>query len=492
MTYSHKKLIAFLFLALATFLANAQGSKQQPNVVFILADDLGYGSINAYGADKSLLRTPVLNRLAEESMIFTDASTPASICSPTRIGFLTGTYPWRTSLKFGVVHPHDPLIIDPDTRTIADVFHDQGYQTAAIGKWHLGYGTKKRVDHASKLTPGPLDLGFDYHFGVPQNHGDNWGVYVENDHVFGLRSKKISPFSRSFYGDRYIGIDAPHRINKDVTPELADKAVEWLKGLDKEKPFFLYFAAVAVHRPITPSDEMWGMSDCGPYGDFIQDLDQSVGTILGALDYMGVSENTIVIFTSDNGGEFGFKEKNAPETFAIRKGLKLNGDLRGDKESIWEGGTRVPFMVKWPGKVTPGSVSNALLNIVDVFATLDEIVSNNKSGSGKSGSDSFSFLGILLQNEASNSRETMVTADVSGRHAIRSKNWKYIDDTPPEGLPEEGISRFWKKGFQPQLYDLEKDPGETVNLYDSRPEVVEKLKKELNYLRKNESRQLPL
>jgi arylsulfatase A-like enzyme len=232
---------------------------------------------------------------------------------------------------------------------------------------------------------------------------------------------------------------------------------------------------------------MRGTSGSGAYGDFIQDLDHSVGTILRALDARGMSENTIVIFTSDNGGQFDVNEKDSAEAFAMNKGLKLNGDLRGDKHTIYEGGTRVPFIVKWPGKVTPGSVSNELVNLVDVFATLNEIVANDRSISENSGVDSYSFLGALLQQEVSNSRETMVTADVRGMHAIRSQNWKYIDDTPPEGLPGEVLARL-KMSFKPQLYDLKKDPGETQNLYESKPEVVEKLKKELNSLRKTASR----
>ena len=172
-------------------LTQAQTSK--PNIVFILADDFGYGSVNSYGADKSLLRTPHIDGLAEAGMRFTHAHTPASVCSPTRYGFLTGRYPWRSSMKFGVVDPDGPLLPDPDKTTVADILKLQGYNTAAIGKWHLGYGNIQPCDFTGKLTPGPLDLGFDYHFAVPQNHGDYWGVYIENDEIYGLSSKKAHP-----------------------------------------------------------------------------------------------------------------------------------------------------------------------------------------------------------------------------------------------------------------------------------------------------------
>ena len=191
---------------------------------------------------------------------------------------------------------------DPERVTIADILKKQGYNTAAIGKWHLGYGNVQPCDFTGKLTPGPLDLGFDYHFAVPQNHGDYWGVYVENDEIYGLRSKKEQPYSRTYYGPQYKGFDAPQRVNKDVMEVLTEKSVDWMKRQSADNPFFLYFAAVAVHRPITPSDYMRGMSNCGPYGDFIQDVDLSVGRIIETLKYLNLYENTIIIFSSDNGG----------------------------------------------------------------------------------------------------------------------------------------------------------------------------------------------
>jgi len=264
-----KYLPAFILLMYSMTECNlVYGQTKKPNIVFILADDFGYSSLNSYGADKNLVRTPHIDRLAEQGMRFTNASTPASICTPTRYGFLTGRYPWRSPLKFGVTNPLDPLLPDPDRVTIADWLNERGYNTAAIGKWHLGYGEKDPVDFTGKLSPGPLELGFDYHFGVPQNHGDMLGVYIENDHIYGLRSNKTAPYSKTFYGTPYLGFDAPQRVNKDVMNDLTDKTVEWIKQQTGDNPFFLYFAAVAVHHPITPSGYMRGMSDCGPYGDF--------------------------------------------------------------------------------------------------------------------------------------------------------------------------------------------------------------------------------
>jgi len=452
----------------------------RPNIVFILADDFGYSSLNSYGADKNLVRTPHIDQIADAGMRFTQAYTPASICSPTRYGFLTGRYPWRTSLKSGVVNLKDPLLPNPDRVTIADWLKERGYNTAAIGKWHLGYGEGqrgRRINFTEKWSPGPLDLGFDYHFGVPQNHGDNFGVYIENDHIYGLRSKKVQPYSKSFYGHQYMGFDAPQRENKNVMADLTKKTVEWLKQQSKHKPFFLYFAAVAVHHPITPSDYMRGLSDCGPYGDFIQDLDRSTGRILETLKYMNLMDDTIVIFSSDNGGDIPRNDPSRPENQAIRHGLEINGKLRGDKHTIWEGGTKVPFIVSWPGKVKENTVSNNMINLIDIFATVCEITDGKLPDSKDVAPDSFSFLPSLLQSKKTHERISMITADAKGMHAIRKGSWKYIENTSPQG----------KKEGKAQLYDLANDPSENVDLYDKKPEIVKELSDELDRIRRIQS-----
>ncbi|MFC2116046.1 arylsulfatase [Bacteroidota bacterium] len=472
------------FLLFTALMILSAGAQDRPNIVFILADDFGYGSLNSYGADKDLLRTPHIDRIASQGMSFKDASTPASICSPTRYGFLMGRYPWRSSLKFGVVSPTGPLLPDPDRTSIADWLKERGYSTAAIGKWHLGYGSVDPCDYTGILSPGPLELGFDYHFGVPQNHDDKTGVYVENDKIYGLKSKKVQPYSRSYYGTRYMGFDAPQRVNKDVMGDLTDKAVDWMKTRDTEQPFFLYFASIAVHHPITPSDGMRGVSNCGPYGDFIQDLDQAVGRILETLDYLGVADNTILIFSSDNGGDIPKNHPEAPETQAEEAGLKINGALRGDKHTIWEGGTRVPFIVKWPGKIKEGSESAGMINLIDIFATLAEILDGEQPDPSVAAPDSYSFLSSLIQSGAKAGRNAMVTADVDGMQAIRIGEWKYIDDVYPEGLAENRLKQL--RNFKPQLYNIDLDPSEQNNLYESNPKVVRKLKAELDLIRNTE------
>ena len=484
---SIKKTFVLIVIFGTTILATAQENPRKPNIVFILADDFGYSSLNSYGADKNLVRTPHIDRIADEGMRFTNARTPASICSPTRYGFLTGRYPWRSSLKYGVTHILTELLPDTNGITVADWLSERGYNTAAIGKWHLGYGAhghnEEPLVFTRKVSPGPLDLGFDYHFGVPQNHDDALGVFIENDHIYGIRSDRVHPYSRSFYGHRYIGYDAPQRVNKDVMEVLTDKSVDWIKQQTSGDPFFLYFAAVAVHHPITPSDYMRGMSDCGPYGDFIQDLDLSVGRIIETLEYMNFMENTIIIFSSDNGGDIpGSRRPEAPENQAINYGLKINGDLRGDKHTIYEGGTNVPFIVSWPGNVKEGSVSDDMINLIDIFATVCDITDGNLPVSKDVAPDSYSFLPSLLNKTNPHPRTSMVTADVNGMHALRDGNWKYIDDTPPDGLPDDILKRL--KGFEPQLYNLDKDPGETTNLYNENPDTAEKLLVKLNGIRK--------
>jgi arylsulfatase A-like enzyme len=484
-----KQLLFFLALTGTTWLGMAQDHPPKPNIVFILADDFGYGSLNVYGADHNLVRTPNIDRLADEGMRFTDASTPASICTPTRYGFLTGRYPWRTRLKYGVTGILSGLLPDTDRVTIADWLHERGYHTAAIGKWHLGYGDHGEIEdpsvYARQVSPGPLDLGFDYHFGVPQNHDDAWGVFVENDHIYGIRSDRVHPYSRSFYGRQYIGYDAPQRVNTEVMEVLTDRSVDWIRRQTGERPFFLYFAAVAVHHPITPSDYMRGMSDCGPYGDFIQDLDQCVGRILETLEYMNFMENTMLIFSSDNGGDIpGAGRPDAPENQAIHHGLKINGDLRGDKHTIYEGGTNVPFIVSWPGVVRQGSVSDDMVNLLDIFATVCEITDGTVPEAKEVAPDSYSFLPSLLEKTHPHPRASMVTADANGMQALRLGDWKYIDDSPPEGLPEDRLSRV--RDFQPQLYNLEADPGEKRNLYDGNPGMAKKLSEQLAAIRNSD------
>lgn len=467
-------------------LLRAENAGKPPNIVLILADDLGYGSVGCYGADPALVRTPAIDRLATEGVRFTDASTPSSVCSPTRYGLLMGRYPWRTRMKYGVVNVDDPLLPDPSRMSLARWLKQQGYRTAAIGKWHLGYGTmsnKKPQDWTGVLRPGALELGFDYHFAVPQNHGDKTGIYIENDRIYGLESDKVFPYSRCFYGMPYYGFDAPQRDNKQVMEDLTDRAIDWLQKPSQD-PFFLYFAPVAVHHPITPSNKMRGESGCGPYGDFIQDLDLSIERICQTLKRMGASEDTVVIVTSDNGGDIP-TQLERPERVAQALGLEINGKLRGDKHSIWEGGVRVPFVVRWPGKLAKGTTSTAMINLVDIFATLVELVDGKPPATEDVAPDSVSFYQALLHPEQASEtpRSEMIVTNAEGIFAMRQGPWKYIEGQLPQTWKSQRKGPYQGQAAR-QLYHLGNDPGEQHNVIEAHPQIAEQMQKRLNAVRK--------
>lgn len=456
----------------ASYLVLAEGP---PNFIVYLADDYGYGSLNAYGADPKLVRTPNLNRLAAEGVKFSRAFTTGSVCSPTRYGLLTGRYSWKTRLKRGVVNSYDSLLIDPGRTTIASWLSQYGYESAAIGKWHLGYKSSRFENLLGEISPGPLDVGFDYHFGVPNNMDDVHKIYVENRSVFGLRSNRISKYGRSFYGKPYSGYDAPQRVTVEVMEDLTKRAIKWIDSLDTETPFFLYFGSVAVHHPISPSERMRGTSAAGAYGDFIHDIDYSVGQLMEALEHRGIADNTLFLFTSDNGGDIP-TDPNRPEVQAQSAGLSLNGFHRGDKHTIYNGGFAVPFIARWPSGIDGGQTSDGLVSTADILATLAEIVDGNLPKPEMAAPDSFSFLNLLEDPDSDSKRPHAILRDVRGRHALIFENWKYIDDTLPK-------SEKPRKGDAKELYDLSKDPSETTNIIDDHPGVVRRAQTILEAIR---------
>lgn len=479
------------FLALSIFIltvgiTNVQ-AQSKPNIVVILADDFGYASSNCYGAPKSMIRTPHIDRLAQDGMRFTDASTPGSLCSPTRYAFLTGQYAWRGSLKYGVLNPPEgPLLIEDELKTLPSYLQDQGYLTAQVGKWHLGYTRLENVDDlsAQPLSPGANTVGFDYHFGVPNNIDWLPKVYIENEQIWGLRSQGKSPYGKSSYKNRpYHGYDAPQRNITKVMDDITDKSREWIFKTvreNPEKPFFLYFAPVAVHNPITPAERLRGSSGCGAYCDYIHDLDYSVGEIISALAYSNVLDETIIIFTSDNGGDIGQQE----EVQSREAGFRNNGDLRGDKHQIWEGGVRVPFIVRWPGKVEAGAVSDRTINVVDIFSTVQEMVSGTVMRPEEAGADSFSFYDELIgkRNESA-LRPHMVVNNADGVIAIRKGPYKYIEGIPAKKDLSEGRKKYLADELKEQMYDLDKDLSETKDILANQPKEVKDMKNTLEEIR---------
>jgi arylsulfatase A-like enzyme len=426
-------------------------------------------------------------------MKFLDAYTPGSVCTPTRYALLTGRYAWRGRLKYGVLSPPEgPLLIEPELLTLPEYLKEHGYQTAHVGKWHLGYTNLDNVEDlsAQPLEPGPRSLGFDYHFGVPNNIDWLPKVYVENESIWGLRSVGKHPYGKSSYkGQRYHGYDAPQRVTTKVSQDLSDAARNWIfKAVrqKQQKPFFLYFAPVGVHNPISPSERWRGSSGVGPYGDYIHDVDHSVGEVLDALAYSGALESTIVIFTSDNGGDIGQIE----EAQTREMDFKNNGDLRGDKHTIWEGGFKVPFVVRWPNVIQEGSQSDRMINIVDIYATLQELVAGKISDPNTAAADSFSFWSTLCgEPSVKSERATMVMNDVKGVVAIRMNDWKYIEGKA-ERPADKAMQRKNPKLSKPQLYNLKQDPAEEKNLINKFPEIAEKMQETLNRIRRQGSERL--
>lgn len=490
-----------------------------PNIVVILADDYGFGSVGCYGANPELVKTPGIDRLAKEGRRFTDANTTSSVCSPTRYSVMTGRYCWRTSLKYEVLSTFAPLHIEPTRLNMASMLKKHGYATASVGKWHLGYGDAKgslnwRTDYTAELSPGPLDIGFDYHFSVPSNHGDLTGVFVENRFVYGLRKgniphsmKTLKPvadddddFQKTYgaedmenpkSGVKILDLDAPRRKNQRVMKVLTDKATSWMMQHPKDKPFFLYFTPVAVHAPITPDKDIAGQSKGGLYCDWITELDRSVARILATLDKMGVADNTLVIFSSDNGGVKELKREDLWSTKAYNLGLKTNGDLRGGKHHVWEGGFKVPFVVRWPGHAKAATVCKEMISLADIMATTADVIGEKLPAASQAAEDSHSFLPAITGDPAKPIRDDIIVHSADGVFAIRKGPWKWIEGEPVDEI-KPGARKAHADEFHAQLYNTQDDPAETTDVSAQHPEIVKELSALLNRYRDGGySRELP-
>ena len=472
-----------------------------PNIVLINADDLGYGDLSCYGATK--LRTPHIDKLAAEGRRFTDAHSASAVCTPSRYALLTGEYPVRKNAYSPVFH-RTGLIIDTDRRTIGGLLQDAGYATACIGKWHLGFG-KGAPDWNGELKPGPLEVGFDYYYGVPVVNSHPPFVYVENHRVVGLLPEDPIKMGRKYKAKTkehpekmgIVGLgggDAAHALYDDdyVGTHLTEKAVDWIAKQPADKPFFLYLATTNIHHPFTPHPRFDGSSECGPYGDFVHELDWIVGEVVQALDKKGVSDNTLIIFTSDNGGML-----NIGGQQARAKGHHKNGKLLGFKFDAWEGGHRVPFIAKWPGKIPAGSTSDQLVSNVDMMATLAAITKTPLKPN--EGIDSINILPALTGSLTAPVRDRLLLAAWKSTHlSLRDGKWMYIPAQAgggfthakrgghafggPASFPFTGQDNSdiengkIKSGAPPaQLYDLESDPYQAKNLYTQHPEVVKKM-----------------
>jgi arylsulfatase A len=468
--------------------------KSGPNIVYILCDDLGYGDVRCLNPNGKI-STPNVDRLAAAGMIFSDAHSSSSVCSPTRYGILTGRYNWRSRLKSGVLGGMSPRLIEPDRLAVPAFLKQRGYHTACIGKWHLGMDwTLKpdaekfndniekgadgwRVDFSKPIRNGPNSLGFDYFFGMSASLDMVPYTFIENDRVTTLPTvdKAFSMMlGRSGGMTRKGPADADFEA-MNVLPTLTRKAVDYISqraaNAKAGKPFFLYLPLNAPHTPIAPTPDWQGKSGLNPYGDFVMQVDWTVGRILAALDENGLSQDSLIFFTSDNGcsPEAKFDELTA-------KGHNPSYHFRGAKADIFDGGHRIPFIVRWPGHVNAGTTSGQLICLADLFATCADIFAAKLPDNAAE--DSVSLLPALEGRDKGALREAVVHHSINGSFAIRQKNWK-LELCPDSGgwsAPRPG-SKAADELPPVQLYDLANDIGEQKNVQALHPQVVERLTK---------------
>ena len=476
---SYRKLLA-LFTSIS--LISSIQADERPNIVYILADDMGYGDIQAMNPN-SKIPTPNLDTLLAEGMNFTDAHSPSSVCTPTRYATLTGRYSWRSKLKRGVLNGYGTPLIEKDRATVASHLKEQGYDTAVIGKWHLGLGFQKddaeNWDWKKPLDHSPVDVGFMYSKVIPASLDFPPYVFVEGHSITGLPNRTQEKIGFPAYlragelGSNFSIVEYLDRLTDDACQHIETKA-------NKDRPFFLYMPLSAPHKPVMPHPRFQGKSKLGPYGDFIMQVDWTVGQVLKAIDKAGIKENTLVFYTSDNGSfMYRVDDKSQPhhlsdetqQTF-FSGDHTANGVLRGTKADIYEAGHRVPYLVRWPKIIKAGSVCDLPITHTDLFATAAAVAKSKTPDATVAAQDSFSLLPIFKGQQKSFKRAPVIHHSSGGMFAIRSGNYKLILGNGSGGRQQPKGSRF---GTPWQLYDLENDISETNDLYESKPDVVSKL-----------------
>lgn len=450
-----------------------------PNVVIIFTDDLGYGDLECYGNDK--ISTPNINKLAEEGCLFKDAYVSGAVCTPSRYGLLTGHYAWRTFLKKGVI-ADSPSLIDPERYTLADLFKDAGYVTAAIGKWHLGFGDSTMViDYNNPVNPGPNDLGFDYFFGLPVGHFYPPYVYMRNNLVVGLdQNDPIRVIKEKGKAFQEGGEKARYK-REEVSEVLFNEARSFIR-LNQDQPFFIYLAVTKPHTPYDCHDDFKNSGALSSYGDVLRETDYRVGQLMQTLDSLNLKENTLVIFTSDNGGV------SSDNGYMKRLGIDHNTNypLRGNKGDVWEGGVRVPFILRYPGKVEASSTSDQPFCMTDLLASFASLLDIDLPQNAAE--DSFDVLSVLMGKDQSEDHP-FVLQGRDGTLALRWGDWKYIPiagngdwDGIGESIPDDAPSI--------QLYRINTDLSEQDNVYLKYPEKVKEMDEMLNNFREKTGQEL--
>lgn len=466
---------AFLASALAALAARpSAASPSPPHIVYILADDLGYGDVACLNPE-SKIPTPHIDRIARQGVRFTDCHSGSAVCTPTRYGILTGRYAWRTRLKSGVLYGYDPPLIAKERMTVADLLRDRGYRTACIGKWHLGLGyaadgpeqTEAAIDYSRPLTDCPVHHGFDASYIIPASLDMPPYVYIADDRVTAAPTGLIE--KREGLGFYREGPVAPGFDHEDVLPHLTAKAVALIDEHGPETPLFLYFSLPAPHTPILPVKAWQGKSGVNPYADFTMQVDACVGRIVDALERRAMAGNTLLIVTSDNG------VSPAADLDTLRKhGHASSHIYRGHKADIYEGGHRVPFIAQWPERVAPDRVCGHLVCLTDLMATAAAIAGVPLPPDA--GEDSVSLLPALLDEGAPPARESAVHHSIDGSFAIRRGDWKLAFCAGSGGWSAPAEKEAKEKALPPvQLFHLAADPGETTNLQAERPDIVEAL-----------------
>ena len=470
-----------LTLALTALCVLVQAETAKPNIIVIYTDDQGYGDVSALNPNAKF-QTPNIDRLASEGMTFTDGHSSDTVCTPSRYGLLTGRYSWRTELKRSVFGAERPCLIPDDRMTLASLLRDQGYHTGMVGKWHLGMdfpNERANRDWTQAVQDMPLDKGFEYFYGIPASL--NYGVlaWFEGRHAkvpptqytqkkpnhialsdyrikppYDLSTNDLSPANPKngqIKGQLEI---APDFVDSECLTRFTDKAIKWIQSQTSESkkanPFFLYLAYTSPHKPVIPIERFRGQSEAGAYGDFIIETDWHVGRILKLLDDQGLAENTLVVFTSDNG----------PETTWRQRQQKFDHSsshiYREGKRSIYEGGHRVPFLVRWPAKIKGGTQWNQPVCQTDLLATFAEIL--NVSLPSNAGEDSHSLVAAFQERESI--RPPMIHHGISGPYAIRDKAWKLVMESSKS---------------KRELYNLDTDPAEKTNVISKHPELAKSL-----------------
>jgi len=457
-------LFILLLVNLTPSVVNAAGVK--PNVVFVFADDMGYGEIEALNPDHSKIPTPNLNQLAVEGCVFTDAHSTSSVCSPTRYSLLTGRYNWRTRLQKGVLTGDDEPLIAAGRLTLGKLFQQQGYKTAIFGKWHLNYNYEVPADleHLAKpiktkqrltapfpigthVPDGPLTRGFDHYYGF--HHARTMSSFVRDDQIV----------------DEIDVVDALPTLTRAVVEYIDQHAEAARLG----QPFFLYYPMSSPHAPIVPAEAWQGKGKIGTYADFVAQTDGSVGEVMQAINRNGLASNTIFIFSSDNG-----TSKVAKIQQLEAQGHYPSGRLRGSKADLWDGGHRIPFIVRWPGHIEPQSHSDQLVCLSDWMATFADMFSVEITDNFAE--DSISFLPALSSQPVPNPRTSIIHHSIDGKFAIRQDEWKLLLSPGSGGWSAPKDRAAIERGLpETQLYNLDNDLGEQSNLVAAHPSKVKEL-----------------